>query len=467
MAETLLKTRVSGILVTPLRLPNGGSKWPPAANAGRLSGSQKLQGNRARGRLLLAICLASSCVGVAFAQDDDGALPQWYAGPLAGVVLPDSARNADQGSNLQVVIGALLAESLAVELTGFGSTMKSGTPGADDDTLLGGGLDLTLGTPAPGNPIFIVGGGAVEQELGGVSSTNTFGNLGLGVYLPFSFAGELWRLEGRYNVVFNDHPSLPADDLLEDGRINLGILFTFGELEDTAPPVEVAEAAPDADGDGVPDAIDKCPDTPTWVRPDANGCTPDLDGDGVDEAHDCCPASPAGVPVDANGCPPVPEPPPQESPVVQAPQAMVDDDRDGVPDGQDACPHTPAGLEVDAKGCVRPENVTLRNVHFALESARLTADGYLLLRQVAAALKADPAMRLEVSGHADNTGSNRYNERLSVRRAETVHDFLNYLGISQARMVLKAYGETKPVADNKTLEGRATNRRVEFRKLNP
>jgi len=116
---------------------------------------------------------------------------------------------------------------------------------------------------------------------------------------------------------------------------------------------------------------------------------------------------------------------------------------------------------------VRPENITLRNVHFDLESSRLTADGFVLLRQVGAALKADPEMRLEISGHADATGSNRHNEKLSVRRAEVVHDFLNYLGIAQSRMVLKAYGETKPVADNKTLEGRATNRRVEFRKLNP
>ena len=424
-----------------------------------------MQRIRAWGRLLLATCLASSCVGVALAQDEDAALPQWYAGPLAGIVLPDSARNADQGSNLQFVLGAMLAESLAVELNAFGSTLKPDTPGADDDTLLGAGLDLTLGTPAPGNPIFIVGGGAVEQELGGVTSTNTFGNLGLGVYLPFSFAGELWRLEGRYSIVFNDHPSLPADDLLEDGRINLGVLFTFGELEGTAPPIEVAEAAPDADGDGVPDAADRCTDTPSWVRPDANGCTPDLDGDGVDEAHDSCPDSPAGVPVDATGCPPAPEPPPQES--LQAPQAAADADHDGVPDGEDACPHTPAGLEVDEKGCVRPENVTLRNVHFDLESARLTADGYVLLRQVAAAMKAEPALRLEVSGHADSTGSSRYNEKLSVRRAETVHNFLNYLGIPQARMALKAYGETKPVADNQAGEGRASNRRVEFRRLNP
>ena len=428
-----------------------------------------LQRTRAWGRLLLATCLASSCVGVAFAQDDYDYLPQWYAGPLAGLALPDSARNADQGPNLQFVIGAVLAESLAVELNAFGSTLKSNVAGADDDSLLGAGLDLTLGTPAPGNPFFMVGGGAVEQDLGGVKQTNTFGNLGLGVYLPFQFGRELWRLEGRYNIVFNDHPSLPAEELLEDGRINLGVLFTFGELE-RPESLEAAEAAPDADGDGVPDAIDKCPDTPKWVRPDANGCTPDIDGDGIDEAHDCCPNSPPGTPVDPNGCPPAPEPPaqPQDSLLApQAAQAPLDEDRDGVADDQDACSHTPTGLEVDEKGCIRPENVTLRNVHFDLESARLTADGFVLLRQVAASMRADPEMRLEISGHADASGSNRYNEKLSVRRAEVVHDFLNYLGIPQGRMVLKAYGETKPVADNKTLEGRATNRRVEFRKLNP
>lgn len=413
-------------------------------------------------RPLLAACLAICCVGVAQAQDDEFPIPEWYIGVLGGMALPDAARNADAGPNGQLVLGATLAEALAVELNAFGSTLGSSTAGADDQSLAGGGLDLTLGLAAPGNPFFMFGGGAVSQEIAGQKDTASFGNLGFGVYLPFSLAGELWRLEGRYNVVFTNHPALPDEDLLEDGRVNLGVVFTFGE-RGAVEAFEEPEPAPDADGDGVPDATDKCPDTPRWVRPDANGCTPDSDGDGVPEDKDQCPGTPPGTAVDGTGCEPKPEP----EPVTQAPvgAAAADEDGDGVPDERDACPGTTPGLAVDEKGCVKPEEIVLRNVHFDLESSRLTGDGFMLLRQIATAMRADPNMRLEISGHADSTGSRGYNEKISVERAEVVHDFLNYLGIGQDRMRLKAYGELKPVADNKTDEGRAFNRRVEFRRL--
>lgn len=415
------------------------------------------------GRPLLAVCLATFCVGVAQAQADDyETLPEWYVGVLGGVVLPDAARNADQGVNAEFILGGVLAESLAVELNGFGGSLPSSIDGVDDQSLVGGGLDLTLGTPAPGNPIFMFGGGAISQEIAGQKQTSTFGNLGLGVYLPFSLAGELWRLEGRYNVVFNDHPALPDEELLEDGRVNLGVLFTFGDRAAPVEAYEEPEAAPDADGDGIPDAMDKCADTPRWIRPDANGCTPDTDGDGIAEDLDSCPATPPGTAVDPRGCPPSAES--QSLAATQAPES-ADADGDGVPDHRDACPGTTAGLAVDGKGCVKPEEIVLRNVHFDLESSRLTADGFMLLRQIAMALSANPDMRLEVSGHADATGSRGYNEKISVERAEVVRDFLNYLGISESRMHLKAYGELKPIADNKTDEGRAFNRRVEFRRL--
>jgi outer membrane protein OmpA-like peptidoglycan-associated protein len=411
------------------------------------------------GRLLPAAWLALGCAAPAAAQDYEyGALPRWYAGALYGVLLPDSVRSTGQGSNIHGLLGLTLAEAVALELDGFSATSTPDAPGQDDTTFAGGGLGLTLGTPAPGNPFFMLGGGAVQQEIAGVSKTSSYGSLGIGAYLPFSLAGELWRLEGRYNVVFNDHPSLAAEELLEDGRVNLGVLFTFGERDRDEPPLEVAQAAPDSDGDGVPDSLDQCADTPNWVRVDERGCPPDEDGDGVDDARDACPASPAGTPVDATGCPV------QEA---VAPAAVADSDGDGVPDELDACPNTAAGMKVDEKGCVVPETVTLKNVHFDLESYRLTGDGFILLRAVGAAMKADPSMRLEISGHADSSGSSRYNQRLSARRAEVVRDFLNYLGIEERRMVVKAWGETRPIADNASEEGRAYNRRVEFRRLEP
>ena len=88
----------------------------------------------------------------------------------------------------------------------------------------------------------------------------------------------------------------------------------------------------DADGDGVPDYLDECPNTPTGVMVDAVGCPVDSDGDGVPDYLDECPNTPAGVVVDAVGCP-------------------LDSDGDGVPDYLDECPNTPAGVVVDAVGC--------------------------------------------------------------------------------------------------------------------
>jgi len=88
----------------------------------------------------------------------------------------------------------------------------------------------------------------------------------------------------------------------------------------------------DADGDGVADDLDECPDTPSGVEVDAKGCPLDADGDGVPDYLDECPDTPSGVEVDAKGCP-------------------LDADGDGVPDYLDKCPDTPAGIVVDAEGC--------------------------------------------------------------------------------------------------------------------
>lgn len=414
--------------------------------------------SRPRGRALLLACITASGIGSAVAQADDASpLPQWYVGPLVGVLLPDAARGTDAGSNVQVVIGTALAESLYLEANGFGS----------DDSMSGGGLDFALGTPAAGSPFFLLGAGAVSHEIAGVKETTTFGNLGVGIYLPLPSTELLWRAEVRYNLLFDGHPGLPDEDILEDGRINVGVLWKFGKADfQPDDPVEEPVTAADADKDGVPDPRDQCPDTPGWARADASGCMPDLDADGIDDSKDTCPASPAGVPVDPSGCPvTAAAAAPPASQTVGEP--IEDGDSDGVADSADACPHTVGALPVDERGCVKPESIQIRNVHFDLESTRLTADGFMLLRQIGATLRAYPEMRIEVSGHADASGSNKYNEKLSVRRAEVVHDFLTYLGIAESRMSLKAYGETKPVGDNKTDEGRAHNRRVEFRQITP
>jgi len=121
-------------------------------------------------------------------------------------------------------------------------------------------------------------------------------------------------------------------------------------------------AEKDSDGDGVPDKIDKCPNTPAYATVDANGCPFDTDGDGVPDYHDKCPNTPKDVKVDSVGCPidsdgdHVPDyldkcPNTPKGAKVDAVGCPVDSDGDGVPDYLDKCPFTPKGTKVDAQGC--------------------------------------------------------------------------------------------------------------------
>ena len=105
------------------------------------------------------------------------------------------------------------------------------------------------------------------------------------------------------------------------------------------------------------------------------------------------------------------------------------------------------------------------SVYFPSESSSLTADGYEQLRAVAAALQADPQLRIEVEGHSDTSASAHTNEPLSQERADVAREFLLNLGIAPGRVVARGYGAWRPVNDNATLEKRAWNRRVQFRRL--
>ncbi|GAB2799941.1 hypothetical protein GCM10027040_29300 [Halomonas shantousis] len=197
----------------------------------------------------------------------------------------------------------------------------------------------------------------------------------------------------------------------------------------------------DADGDGVPDDRDQCPNTPAGVAVDAVGCPLDTDGDGVADYQDQCPGTPAGVEVDAKGCP-------------------LDSDGDGVPDYQDQCPDTPAGTEVNALGC--PADLVLRDVNFEFDSAQLTENAETILDRVAEKLVSNENVRVRLEGHTDSIGSAAYNKELSQRRAESVKEYLASQGVSQDRMTAIGYGEEQPIATNETAEGRAENRRVEL-----
>ncbi len=195
----------------------------------------------------------------------------------------------------------------------------------------------------------------------------------------------------------------------------------------------------DSDGDGVLDNRDKCPGTPKGVKVDDDGCPLDADGDGVPDYLDKCPGTPKGVKVDAVGCP-------------------LDTDKDGVYDYLDKCPGTPMGATVDARGCW-----VLKGVHFDTDKSDIKPMYYGLLDDVAAIVKGNPGLRVEVQGHTDNVGSAEYNQDLSAKRAQAVMEYLAGKGIDSSRLSYEGYGLTRPSATNDTTEGRSLNRRVELK----
>ncbi|MNF32067.1 Outer membrane porin F precursor [compost metagenome] len=154
-----------------------------------------------------------------------------------------------------------------------------------------------------------------------------------------------------------------------------------------------------------------------------------------------------------------------------------DEDGDGVPDSRDKCPGTPPGVQVDANGCppaapvmeeavvVKEEVIVIRDVLFEFDSARLTASDKTRLDKIATRLKQEaPSARLAVSGHTDSVGSDDYNQKLSQKRAQSVTDYLIESGVPRSSFVsVTGMGESQPVADNSTEEGRAANRRVEIK----
>ncbi len=107
--------------------------------------------------------------------------------------------------------------------------------------------------------------------------------------------------------------------------------------------------------------------------------------------------------------------------------------------------------------------VAFDGVHFATGSANLTAESNAQLENLAAVLKAYPGVHIEISGHTDNTGDANKNLMLSTQRALAVRQKLQALGVAANRLSSKGYGQTKPIADNGTDQGRQENRRVDVR----
>lgn len=215
----------------------------------------------------------------------------------------------------------------------------------------------------------------------------------------------------------------------------------------TIPGIAEFNGCPDRDGDKIPDAKDACPDVPGIAK--YGGCPdPDRDGDGIINEKDKCPDV-AGV-FSAEGCP--------------------DRDGDGVQDADDKCPDVPG--PASNKGCPEVKEEAKKKLAFAARAiqfetgkAVIKPASYKVLDEVASILKEYSYYDVNVDGHTDNVGDDNFNLKLSQDRAAAAVAYLVGKGIPANRLVSAGYGETKPVADNKTAAGKAQNRRVEFNLL--
>jgi OmpA-OmpF porin, OOP family len=355
-------------------------------------------------------------------------------------------------------------------------------------------------------PYIAFGGGANNMDPSGFDSDiDPLFNYGLGVKYFFS-EWIAFRVDCRHLIAideldnFEDPGKNLHNNLTFDAGLTLslwgkgldddqdGVINKLDKCPNTPKGVKVdADGCPlDTDGDGVADYLDKCPDTPKGVKVDANGCPVDTDGDGVADYLDKCPNTPSGVKVDKNGCP-------------------LDTDGDGIPDYLDKCPNEPEDKDgfQDEDGCPDPDNdgdgildindkcpneaetfngfededgcpdavilkkddvINIDNIYFQSGKADLVASSFPVLDSVKRIFIDNPGLTVRIEGHTDSQGAAAFNKNLSQKRAETVLNYLvKNLGIPKEQLTALGYGEERPVADNKTNEGRAKNRRIEFR----
>jgi OOP family OmpA-OmpF porin len=253
----------------------------------------------------------------------------------------------------------------------------------------------------------------------------------------------------RHSLALNSRQDNPHD-IHNDLLFSLGLNFNFGgkTKEEPPPPPKIEEtpvaADADFDKDGVPDSRDKCPKTPAGRTVDESGCMPDSDGDGVLDYEDHCLNTPDDVTVDKDGCP-------------------SDSDFDGVSDYKDKCPRTPQGTIVGEDGCpgVSKKTSMLLKVEFDSDKALIKKKYHKELKRVADFLKKNPKATATIVGHTDSTGNRQDNIRLSKARANSIREYLiDNFDIRASRIKALGYGPDKPIASNKTKEGRMKNRRV-------
>lgn len=395
-------------------------------------------------------------------------MPQREFGLLFGGGWADKDLVGGKDGDVNPLFGLRYGQSLNDRFNFFGDLVygpydgnRAGVGDADVTTLRGG-LEWLFSKQQRYNWFASGGLGLMNVNTDhGPDFTRPMASLGIGQAWEVG-VNDAFRWEVRADQSFGND-SLPNSGLTNIQAL-LGYSWGIG-------------APADSDGDGVPNRLDQCPNTPKGAKVDTKGCPIDSDGDGVFDGLDKCPDTPAGVKVNADGCPldtdgdGVPDYK-DKCPTVPAPGTIdgcpADRDGDGIPDANDACPDVAAPGTADgcppkaAAPAVIDKKLTLEGVNFDNDSSNLRPESLTVLDKAAETLRAWGDVKVEVAGHTDSVSSDEYNLDLSQRRAETVRAYLIDKGIAADRLTAKGYGESQPVADNKTEAGRFKNRRVEL-----
>lgn len=294
-----------------------------------------------------------------------------------------------------------------------------------------------------------------------VSVTPRYETKWIGFYLPLNYMDYRGLQAGagfRIGPLFVGSGSIISNLISDESKgfdIHAGLKIPIykgaGKIDKPQPipvtPAPVKVVDKDSDKDGLMDAVDKCP---TVAGPRENGGCPwrDSDNDGVLDNLDKCPTV-AGA-KDNEGCP------------------YKDTDGDSVFDKDDRCPTVKGtssnfGCPEIGEDILKRLNEYAKTILFDTNKSTFQKKTYPVLQAMTAILKEYPAAKFFIEGHTDSDGAAEANLVLSENRAAAVMNFLVENGISASRLSSKGFGESKPIATNKTKVGKALNRRVEVR----
>lgn len=442
---------------------------------------------------VLAACLLIT-VTAAFGAVKEGS---FSASPMIGGYLYDGNKTLDPTLLFGLRGGYNFTKNVGIEALYDYATRTDGKSGPEKGISMhrfGGQVLYHFFPDSIFVPYVAAGYSGVHLKGTGVSNKN-HGAFDYGVGAKY-FLNDDFALRGDIRHIHYGYSSATYNDM----EFTLGAYLQFGAVEPVAKPVvpesakvvaapvvepEPVKVAPvpvppaDSDGDGVIDALDKCQGTPAGVAVDSSGCPVDSDKDGVADYIDKCPGTPAGVAVDGNGCPVDSDkdgvadyldkcPGTPAGTAVDINGCPVDSDKDGVADYLDKCPDTPVGTVVGANGCAVEaakrfcDKPAVIEVSFDANKAEIKAKYHDELDKVGNFLKEFPSSKGSIEGHTDADGSKQANLKLSQARAESVRNYIiNKFGIDGSRISAKGHGSAKPVASNKTAEGKAKNRRIE------